>query len=96
MKSLGTAACPPYHIAIVVGGTSAEACLKTVKLALTGRLVVARDIAHAKLRERLDAGSGQRWSKSEQRSPHGVPPLFQRTLRGNHTRDPMGCGSGSR
>ncbi len=36
MKSLGTAACPPYHIAIVVGGTSAEACLKTVKLASTG------------------------------------------------------------
>ncbi|MCK6683228.1 MAG: fumarate hydratase [Thermoanaerobaculia bacterium] len=36
MKLLGTAACPPYHIAIVVGGTSAEACLKTVKLASTG------------------------------------------------------------
>lgn len=33
MRSLGTAACPPYHIAFVVGGTSAEACLKTVKLA---------------------------------------------------------------
>src|ERR1700693_5801695 len=36
MKSLGTAACPPYHIAVVVGGTSAEACLKTVKLASAG------------------------------------------------------------
>jgi fumarate hydratase class I len=35
MKYLGTAACPPYHVAIVVGGTSAEACLKTVKLAST-------------------------------------------------------------
>jgi len=33
MKTLGTAACPPYHIAFVVGGTSAETCLKTVKLA---------------------------------------------------------------
>jgi fumarate hydratase class I len=33
MKSLGVAACPPYHIAFVIGGTSAEACLKTVKLA---------------------------------------------------------------
>ncbi|MDR1372648.1 MAG: fumarate hydratase [Dysgonamonadaceae bacterium] len=33
MKMLGTAACPPYHIAFVVGGTSADACLKTVKLA---------------------------------------------------------------
>jgi fumarate hydratase class I len=33
VRSLGTAACPPYHLAIVVGGTSAEATLKTVKLA---------------------------------------------------------------
>ncbi len=33
MKHLGTAACPPYHLVVVVGGTSAEACLKTVKLA---------------------------------------------------------------
>jgi len=38
MKSLGTAACPPYHLACVIGGTSAEACLKTVKLASTGYL----------------------------------------------------------
>ncbi len=35
MKSLGTAACPPYHIAFVVGGTSADTNLKTVKLAST-------------------------------------------------------------
>ena len=35
MKSLGTAACPPYHVAFVIGGTSAEGCLKTVKLAST-------------------------------------------------------------
>ena len=33
MKTLGTAACPPYHIAFVIGGTSADAALKTVKLA---------------------------------------------------------------
>jgi fumarate hydratase class I len=33
MKTLGTAACPPYHLAFVIGGTSAETCLKTVKLA---------------------------------------------------------------
>ncbi len=33
--TLGTAACPPYHLAIVIGGTSAEQCLKTVKLAST-------------------------------------------------------------
>ena len=33
--TLGTAACPPYHLAIVIGGTSAELTLKTVKLAST-------------------------------------------------------------
>ncbi|MCB9870646.1 MAG: fumarate hydratase [Planctomycetes bacterium] len=33
MRSLGTAACPPYHLAIVIGGTSAEFNLKVVKLA---------------------------------------------------------------
>lgn len=33
MKSLGTAACPPYHLAFVIGGTSVEMNLKTVKLA---------------------------------------------------------------
>jgi fumarate hydratase class I len=33
MRMLGTAACPPYHLAFVIGGTSAEACLKSVKLA---------------------------------------------------------------
>jgi fumarate hydratase class I len=33
IRSLGTAACPPYHLALVVGGTSAELTLKTVKLA---------------------------------------------------------------
>jgi fumarate hydratase class I len=38
MNTLGTAGCPPYHLAFVVGGTSAEACLKTVKLATTGYL----------------------------------------------------------
>jgi len=38
MKSLGTAACPPYHLAFAVGGTSAEMTLKTVKLASAGYL----------------------------------------------------------
>ncbi len=33
IRALGTAACPPYHLVFVIGGTSAEACLKTVKLA---------------------------------------------------------------
>jgi fumarate hydratase, class I len=35
IKTLGTAACPPYHLAIVVGGTSAEMALETAKLAST-------------------------------------------------------------
>lgn len=35
MKTLGTSACPPYHLAFVIGGTSAETCLKTVKMAST-------------------------------------------------------------
>jgi len=38
MKTLGTAACPPYHLAFAVGGTSAELNLKTVKLASAGYL----------------------------------------------------------
>ncbi|MFH1262953.1 MAG: fumarate hydratase [Pseudomonadota bacterium] len=36
MKTLGTAACPPYHLAFAIGGTSADQTLKTVKLATTG------------------------------------------------------------
>jgi fumarate hydratase class I len=38
LRSLGTAACPPYHLAVIIGGTSAEATMKTVKLACTGYL----------------------------------------------------------
>lgn len=38
VQSLGTSACPPYHLALVIGGTSAEACLKTVKEASAGYL----------------------------------------------------------
>ncbi len=35
LRTLGTSACPPYHLALVIGGTSAEMTLKTVKLAST-------------------------------------------------------------
>jgi fumarate hydratase class I len=35
MPMLGTSACPPYHLVFVIGGTSAEACMKTLKLATT-------------------------------------------------------------
>jgi fumarate hydratase class I len=38
LKEIGTSACPPYHFAVVVGGLSAEQCLKTLKLATTGML----------------------------------------------------------
>ena len=38
MMTLGTAGCPPYHLVFVIGGTSAEACLKTVKFGTTGYL----------------------------------------------------------
>ena len=38
LSHIGTAACPPYHLAVVIGGTSAEANLKTVKLAASGYL----------------------------------------------------------
>jgi len=51
MRSLGTAACPPYHLAFVVGGTSAELTLKTVKLASAGYLdslpTTGSDTGHA-------------------------------------------------
>jgi len=33
LPTLGTSACPPYHLVLVIGGTSAEACMKTLKLA---------------------------------------------------------------
>ena len=49
--TLGTAACPPYHLAIVIGGTSAELNLKTVKLASTRYLdalpTKGSDLGHA-------------------------------------------------
>ena len=38
VAAIGTTACPPYHLAIVIGGLSAEQCLKTVKLASTREL----------------------------------------------------------
>ncbi|MBU0797529.1 MAG: fumarate hydratase [Alphaproteobacteria bacterium] len=51
IKTLGTAACPPYHLAIVIGGTSAEINLKTVKLAsaryLDGLPTQGSDTGHA-------------------------------------------------
>jgi fumarate hydratase class I len=49
--TLGTAACPPYHLAVVIGGTSAELTMKTVKLAsvkyLDGLPTKGSDVGHA-------------------------------------------------
>jgi fumarate hydratase class I len=51
IRTLGTSACPPYHLAIVIGGTSAEMNLKTVKLAsaryLDGLPTVGNELGHA-------------------------------------------------
>lgn len=51
IRTLGTSACPPYHLAIVIGGTSAEATLKTVKLAsaryLDGLPTTGNRLGHA-------------------------------------------------
>jgi fumarate hydratase class I len=38
IKDIGLSACPPYHLALVIGGSSAESCLSTVKLATAGYL----------------------------------------------------------
>ncbi|MEM7196820.1 MAG: FumA C-terminus/TtdB family hydratase beta subunit [Pseudomonadota bacterium] len=38
LEDLGTSACPPYHLAVVIGGPSAEFCMKTMKLASCGYL----------------------------------------------------------
>jgi len=71
MKSLGTAACPPYHLAFVVGGTSAEGALKTLKLATSryldglpdtgndqGRAFRDRPLEQALLKASRDLGIG--------------------------------------
>ncbi|KAG1677993.1 hypothetical protein FOA52_000788 [Chlamydomonas sp. UWO 241] len=51
IKALGTAACPPYHLAVVIGGTSAELTVKTVKMASTrsldGLLTTGNDYGRA-------------------------------------------------
>ena len=52
MRAIGTAACPPYHIAFVVGGTSAEIVLKTVKLASARYLDETADQARRGIRVR--------------------------------------------
>lgn len=72
MMTLGTAACPPYHLAFVVGGTSAEACVKTVKLASTGyldRLPTSGDRSGRAFR---DSDMEERLLKAAYRSGYGA------------------------
>jgi fumarate hydratase class I len=58
VTALGVAACPPYHLAVVVGGTSAERNLETLKLATAGALDHLPDIAAAAGRDvRADPGA---------------------------------------
>lgn len=72
MKTLGTAACPPYHLAFVVGGTSAEACLKTVKLATTGYLDGLPDSGNLGGRAFRDRGLEERLLVAAQKSGLGA------------------------
>jgi len=57
--TLGTAACPPYHLAIVIVGTSAELTMKTVKLASTKYL----DSLPTEGSEDGHASATSRWSR---------------------------------
>jgi hypothetical protein len=61
--TLGTAACPPYHLAIVIGGTSAEQTMKTVKLASTK---LSRRPADARARRTATPSAISRWSGNPQ------------------------------
>jgi fumarate hydratase class I len=72
MNSLGTAACPPYHLAFVVGGTSAEATLKTVKLASTGYLDELPETGNDLGRAFRDREMEQRILKASRKSGFGA------------------------
>ena len=67
MRTLGTAACPPYHLAFVIGGTSAEACLKTVKLASAGRSTTCRRRAAGRARPSATSSSRRSCSRPRRR-----------------------------
>src|SRR3989304_3829062 len=73
MKTLGTAACPPYHLAFVVGGTSAEACLKTVKLASPGYLDQLPTKGNDGGQAFRDLEMEERILKAAHRSGYGAP-----------------------
>jgi fumarate hydratase class I len=72
MKSLGTAGCPPYHLVFVIGGTSAEACLKTVKLGTTGYLDHLPTSGNAHGRAFRDVEMEEKMLKAAHKSGYGA------------------------
>ena len=72
MMTLGTAGCPPYHLAFVIGGTSAEACLKTVKLATTGYLDHLPTSGNAHGRAFRDTALEERMLQAAYKSGYGA------------------------
>ena len=72
ITALGTAACPPYHLAVVIGGTSAESNLKTVKLPAQDILTISQfqekrpvmqfDVLNWKKKSKDDSKTGDRCS----------------------------------
>ena len=100
MRTLGTAACPPYHVAFVIGGTSAEATLKTVKLASTkyydglptegnehgGRSAIWSSKRSCCKKRRTRAGRAVRRQILRARYPRGAPAAPRRVLPGRHGR----------
>ena len=72
MKTLGTAGCPPYHLVFVIGGTSAEACLKTVKLATTGYLDHLPKSGNAHGRAFRDVEMEEKMLKAAHKSGYGA------------------------
>ena len=72
MMTLGTAGCPPYHLAFVIGGTSAEACMKTVKLATTGYLDHLPTTGNAHGRAFRDSEMEEKMLQAAYRSGYGA------------------------
>ncbi len=78
IRTLGTAACPPYHLAVVIGGTSAEMTLKTVKLA-TARYLDGLPAAGNKVRSGVSrSGDGREGSPADPR--HGYRRAVRRQV----------------
>ena len=75
IKSLGTAACPPYHLAVVIGGLSAEMTLKTVKLSSTKYL----DDLHTTGNKHGRAFRDLEWEEKVQQTVGSVKSLSNRS-----------------